>query len=79
METAAGRPDEQKTEDRPEPNSPLAEGGMTGTGADAPRNPRWLTAAETLLVTVWLLVLTGTTVLCRHGWCTCWVASADVA
>jgi hypothetical protein len=40
METAAGRPDEQKAEDTSEPNSPLAEGGMTGTGADAPRNPR---------------------------------------
>jgi hypothetical protein len=40
METAAGRPDEQKAEDKPEPNSPLAGGGMTGTGVDAPRNPR---------------------------------------
>jgi hypothetical protein len=40
MQTAAGRSDEQKAEDTQEPNSPLAEGGMTGTGADAPRNPR---------------------------------------
>jgi hypothetical protein len=65
MQRAAVLPDEQEAEGRPEPNSPLAEGGMTGTGADAARNPRWLTAAETLLVTVWLLVLTRTTVIAR--------------
>src|ERR1017187_1354790 len=38
MEAAAGHPDEQKAGDTPKPNSPLAEGGMTGTGVDPPRN-----------------------------------------